>query len=221
MKLHLGCGEKYLNGYINIDFPSEEHTVQKKSVADKLSDIRTLSFDQCSIDEVRSHHFFEHFSRQDALALLCRWTNWLKPGGIIRIETPDFYASIKQFLWPLTNGNEKAQILRHLFGSHEASWAAHWDGWHEDRFRNTLKLLGYKQIRFEKNKWGATRNIEVFAIRGRKLYKTEDYYEISKEILSESLIQKINSDKTKEIDVSELNMLEVWMAQWLKAYQIN
>lgn len=125
MKLHLGCGEKYLDGYLNVDFPSDNHTVQKKSVADRYCDVAKLDFAGESVDEVRLHHLFEHFSRPKALALLCRWTDWLKVGGKIHIETPDWDASILTYLSPLTSYDQREQILRHLFGSHEAPWAVH------------------------------------------------------------------------------------------------
>jgi predicted SAM-dependent methyltransferase len=62
-KLHLGCGQRHLEGYINIDFPASEHSVQDKSVADIQADITQLSYPASSIDEVRLHHVFEHFPR--------------------------------------------------------------------------------------------------------------------------------------------------------------
>src|SRR3990172_7747840 len=64
IRLHLGCGENYFNGYINIDYPSSEHTVQERAAADIFGDITTLVFPSQSIDEIRSHHTFEHFNRQ-------------------------------------------------------------------------------------------------------------------------------------------------------------
>lgn len=102
-KLHLGCGRRYLEGYINIDYPLGEQTVQTDLVADKYEDITRLSYPTDSIDEIRLHHVFEHFTRTDALALLCRWREWLKPGGLLRIETPDARAGCKLIASPFTS----------------------------------------------------------------------------------------------------------------------
>lgn len=221
MRLHLGCGQKYLDGYWNVDFPSDEHTVQNFSVADALCNIKELSYPKASIDEVRSHHFFEHFPRQDSLALLCRWTDWLRPEGLLRIETPDFQSSIYRFVSPFVSFDEREQILRHLFGSHEAHWAVHYDAWYEARYRKVLTSLGYKNLQFTKNTWGATKNIEVFATRGSKVFDFFEYKDIIRKILIGSLIKEpIKNDVVDltRIPQSELDMLSVWMDQWQKTY---
>ena len=88
IKLHLGYQEKYLKGYINIDLPPEDHTVQEVR-ADKFADVRELEYEPESISEIRSHHLLEHFSRQEALMLLAEWHKWLIPGGLLVVETPD------------------------------------------------------------------------------------------------------------------------------------
>jgi hypothetical protein len=76
MKLHLGCGQVYLKGYVNIDYPSSEHTVQHKSVADRLTDISQLTFPTSSVEEVRLHHVFEHFRRPQISARVACWNGW-------------------------------------------------------------------------------------------------------------------------------------------------
>lgn len=223
MKLHLGCGQKYLEGYSNIDFPSGEHTVQNYSVADSVCDIRTMSFPQGTIEEIRSHHFFEHFPRQISLALLCRWTDWLKPGGLLHIETPDFQSSIYRFASPFVSFDEKEQILRHLFGSHEAHWAIHYDAWYEERFRRILSLLGYVDIKFSKNQWGVTRNIEVFGSRGIRKFGVDEYRDIVQEFLSGCLIKepvKRGPVDLKKVPPSEVQMLSVWMDEWVENYSL-
>src|SRR3989338_5256437 len=69
LKLHLGCGGKYLEGYVNIDFPPSEHTIIIPK-ADIFKDIRKLEYQENSVDEIRNPHLFENFSRQDALKLV-------------------------------------------------------------------------------------------------------------------------------------------------------
>ena len=86
MKLHLGCGQRYFEGYVNIDYPQSEHTVQQKSVADQFANLMELRYRKGTIDEVRLHHVFEHFPRATACALLASWNSWLKIGGILRIS---------------------------------------------------------------------------------------------------------------------------------------
>lgn len=147
-KLHLGCGEKYLDGYINIDYSQKEHTVMSIR-ADIYQDIKTLKYKENSIDEIRSHHLFEHFSRVDALKFLMTWQKWLKTGGKLVIETPDYRACSSAYLRAATQ-KRRMEIGRHVFGSHEASWAYHYDFWDELKFRFVLGRTGFKNIKFEK-----------------------------------------------------------------------
>jgi len=105
-----------------------EHTVQTVVGADIFADISILNFPSCSVDEIRSHHVFEHFNRSVALALLCKWHQWLKIGGTLIVETPDFEASINSLVSSRYNYHQKQVIIRHIFGSHENYWAIHCDG---------------------------------------------------------------------------------------------
>lgn len=147
LKLHLGCGQKYLRGYVNIDFPQSEHTLMKVK-ADIYKDIRELEYDSGSIDEIRSHHVLEHFSRQEALKLLLQWRRWLKPGGLLCIETPDFAACAKSYKW--AGLKRRFELGRHLFGSQEAKWAFHLDFWDQKKFQYVFNQLGFSQIKIKK-----------------------------------------------------------------------
>jgi predicted SAM-dependent methyltransferase len=217
-RLHLGCGMKYFDGYINIDYPRSAQTVQSKLIADHYVDIVKLQYPACSIDEVRLHHVFEHFPRQIALALLCRWTDWLKPGGLLRIETPDVMASAWKLVSPFTSGDTRQQVVRHLFGSHEAAWAAHWDGWYKKRFALTLSALGFGNLRFIRNRWGALRNIEVLGYRGKQIYTLSDYEKIAAGLLKKSQVTYTKARFMNRIAESEREMLEIWMREWKSTY---
>ncbi len=187
LRLHLGCGQRYFSEHINIDFPSTEHTVQDHSCADYFANITELQFPANTVDEVRSHHVFEHFTRQEALAMLAAWHTWLKVGGIIIIETPDFDASIKQLADPRYSYQEKQAIMRHVFGSHEAHWAIHCDGWYQEKYEHVLSVLGFEILDIKKEEYLVTRNIIVTA---RKAQNIDIHILASraKSILRESLV---------------------------------
>jgi predicted SAM-dependent methyltransferase len=218
-KLHLGCGRNYLEGYVNIDFPASEHTVQSGIKADVYSDIVLLSYPHNSIQEIRLHHVFEHFSRPIAIALLCRWRNWLRPGGVLRIETPDALACFKLMLSYFTTFESKQQIMRHLFGSHEASWAFHADGWYEDKFQITLARLGFIKIKAIKTKWEMLRNIEIEAIKSMEILHTADFEKASRGLLTMSVI-RMKQNEEIIIPESEVDMIRVWMDTWKSTYDI-
>lgn len=143
-RVHLGCGDRYLQGYLNIDFPPKDGVATGTSRPDLESDATKVSCPSETLVEIRLHHLFEHFERAEALALLIRWYRWLQPGGYVTIETPDFEGCITNFA-SLSTGDQGV-VLRHIFGSQEAPWAQHRDGWSPNRFRHVLGELGFTQI---------------------------------------------------------------------------
>ncbi len=141
MKLHLGCGQRYFEGYVNIDYPLSEHSVQQTSIADQFANLTELNYKSNSIDEVRLHHVFEHFTRATACALLASWNSWLTNNGVLHIEVPDFQKTGKVALSKFSSEKERAVAIRHIFGSQEAHWAVHYEGYTSDSLFSFFKAL--------------------------------------------------------------------------------
>jgi len=201
MKLHLGCGQKYLKGYINIDYPMIKHTVQSKMIADIEADILKLKYKKSTVAEIRLHHLFEHFPRAVACALVGSWNSWLIKEGILRIEVPDFDRSVKSYFSPFASKKKKGVVLRHIFGSQEAPWAIHFNGWTENQLKDLMGIAGYKITEVKRNSYKGTYNIEVFAVKITDL-SNNDYLKDSKAFLSNYLVDNSETEKI---------MLKVWM----------
>lgn len=187
-RLHLGCGRQYLEGYINIDYPPDRHNVMD-TVADVHADIVQLSYPTESVDEIRLHHVFEHFNRVTALGLLIRWHGWLKPGGILHIETPDFEGCARTFLG--TDSHKiRMGLIRHLAGDQAASWGYHIDHWFPQRFSATLELLGFEMVRINTEQWPREpylANVHAIARKVRRLSESE-YLAAADRILWDSTV---------------------------------
>lgn len=220
VKLHLGCGRNYFVGYINIDFPLSKHTVIVPK-ADIYKDIRDLEYPENSVDEIRSHHLFEHFSRQEALKLLSQWRHWLKPQGLLIIETPDFEESVKMFV-ATNNLEKKFKLARHIFGSHEANWAYHRDFWDKSKFQLVLNKLGFKIIKIQQIPSYHRKNSSFIAKVIGKL-APRPIKELTGDILPNIIVEaKKDSriiDEKKEIELilslslvgTEKNLLNIWL----------
>lgn len=207
LKLHLGCGSRNIKEFINIDLPISSTTIQDKSGADYYVDILKLVFPPSTVDEIRLHHVFEHFDRPTALAQLCFWHIWLKEDGVLTIETPNLSSSLWILLFPFYSYNNKQIVLRHLFGSHEADWAIHYDGWYKRKYQKVLISLGFGDLKFKYSKWRMTRNITVVA-RKTKSLSLDSLIENSIDILKDSLLD--NSD-------SETRLLSIWINKLKKS----
>ncbi len=194
LRLHLGCGQKHLEGYINIDYPASEHTVQTKPAADVFADIIQLAFPLESVDEIRLHHVFEHFDRPTALALLCRWHQWLKVGGRLIIETPDMEAGIRLLQSGQYTYKDKQVVIRHLFGSHEADWAVHKDGWYGEKFQHILSSLKFDNIQIELSSWAMTHNVTVSAHKSDRISPSV-LVNSARQILRDSMVDQSQSEE--------------------------
>ena len=166
LRLHLGCGETRLDGYVNIDYPQKHHNVMSTK-ADFSIDLTQLNFEEEVVDEIRLHHVFEHFSRVTALALLIRWHNWLKVGGKLHIETPDILGSAQTLLSDVSLPT-KMGVVRHLAGDQTADWGYHVDHWFPDRFDHTLRSLGYGDVQVRTWKWEKEPYLSNLEVTARK-----------------------------------------------------
>lgn len=190
MKLHLGCGGKYLEGYINIDFPPSEKTIARVR-ADIYKDIRELEHEDGSIEEIRSHHLFEHFNRVEALRLLLKWRRWLKIGGKLVVETPDFFWC--SLIFSFAPRKFKTRLGRHIFGSQEDRWANHLDFWYKKKFKKTLSKMGFEKFKFSHPVYrNLLPNIKVIC---QKNDKNIDEEKAIIEILEEYVLAGENKEK--------------------------
>ncbi|MBD6614826.1 methyltransferase domain-containing protein [Komarekiella sp. 'clone 1'] len=82
-KLHLGCGRKILEEYVNIDiFPAPG--------VDLVCDINEgIPFEDNSFSEALAVDFIEHIQPTKAINLMNEVYRVLKPGGIFRIHVPE------------------------------------------------------------------------------------------------------------------------------------
>jgi len=188
LRLHLGCGEQHFNGYINVDYPPSEHEIMNVK-ADVFADITKLYLPDNSVDEIRLHHVFEHFSRVGALALLIRWHQWLKVGGELYIETPDFEGSAKTFL-SATKWKVKTGVIRHLAGDQVSSWGYHIDHWFPERFEQTFEKLGFINIKTKSESWKHEpylSNVHAVGVKSRDM-TIQQLLEAADELLWDSTV---------------------------------
>jgi predicted SAM-dependent methyltransferase len=205
LKLHLGCGGKYLKGYVNIDYPSEKHTIQKALVVDINADITLLHYPQNSVDEIRLHHVFEHFARPVACALLAGWYTWLRPGGTLIIEVPDFSRMAWTMLSPFSSFKRKAEAERHIFGSQEAEWGIHYEGYTPETLTFFLERYGYTIDTVKKNRWLGTRNFVISATRRNRVISKEQFRIFTRDYLANFLI---------DTGPTETDLLNIWMNRY-------
>lgn len=133
LKLHLGCGNRRIEGSINIDW-------RKTDATDIVCDIKKLPFRNSSVTKIESYHVIEHLSRHDVLKALKEWHRVLQSGGILNIECPDFDELVKSYL----EGNEKA--LDGIFALQRFEGDYHLFGYNYERLARVLKETGFTNI---------------------------------------------------------------------------
>jgi SAM-dependent methyltransferase len=94
-KLNLGCGGRFRDEWVNVNFTSTGRGV----IAADLE--KGIPFPDQSFDVIYHSHLLEHFPKADAPVFLKDCFRVLRPGGVIRIAVPDLEAIARNYLLAL------------------------------------------------------------------------------------------------------------------------
>src|SRR5258706_5700451 len=97
-KLHIGCGDNLLDGWLNTDLLAETANVLCCAVTEPFPFVNN------QFDYIFSEHVIEHMPHSKGSLMLKECFRVLKPNGKIRISTPDL-----AFLIDLYN-NQKSDL---------------------------------------------------------------------------------------------------------------
>lgn len=135
MRLHVGCGDDYRDGYVNLDVRS--------GVGEVRADMRHLPYRDGVIEEIMALDCLEHV--HDPEAALAEWHRVLQPGGILIVRVPNLHALASQIMyWGDKPGGQLDCLIRNIYGGRK--WPGvdehHW-GWTPASLKDTLTEAGY------------------------------------------------------------------------------
>ena len=136
MKLHIGCGPKYLEGYKHMDAMEYPH-VDYIGTADNLSVIA-----DASLDEIYGSHILEHIGRLEIETVLKEWCRVLKPGGVIRLAVPDFGAVVAHY----NEHQNLDKVMGLLYGGQTYEFNFHYQAYDLPRLTRLLTDAGFENV---------------------------------------------------------------------------
>lgn len=140
VKLHLGCGKRRFEGYLNCDLHD----------SDMDMDIRKLPFNDEYAEEIVAIHVCEHFYVHEIMDVLVEWRRVLKKGRSLIVELP----CLDKVLWHFMNGSTENMTLWPLYGDpnthKDGEPALHKWCWSIEQFHDLLKAAGFDDITQEK-----------------------------------------------------------------------
>jgi len=158
-KLHIGCGDVYFDGWVNIDIESEK--------ADKKHDMRRpLLYKDNSVDFIYNEHFIEHATIEEAVKILKVFYRVLKLGGVLRIATPDLDYLIEKYIspswknqdWIETYGYQWIQTRAEMLNICFREWG-HQYLYNAEELERRLKQAGFEKIYLQK--WNESKYTEL------------------------------------------------------------
>jgi SAM-dependent methyltransferase len=149
-KLHLGCGDKILDGFLNVD--------ARDLPGVDMSDVDVVDltrFESGSFDLVYACHVLEHIPRTRTFDALLEWNRVLHPGGVLRLAVPDWDATVT--LYQRTGDYEN--LLNWIYGGREYAENAHHRQFTFSGLKTLLIEAGFKRVtRYD---WRETEHADV------------------------------------------------------------
>lgn len=137
LKVHLGSGPINIQGWINVDARSYEHV----HVVSDGFELR--EFADGAISEIYLCHVLEHFSFEEAEALLKSLKVKLRQGGVIRISVPSFDRLIEVYK---LCGSDITKVKFALMGGQDYQYNFHKSLYNLKSLRELLEYCGYSNV---------------------------------------------------------------------------
>jgi predicted SAM-dependent methyltransferase len=141
LKLHLGCREKKIHGYVNIDIRPEVEP-------DVIDDCFILSsFENNTVDVIYTCHMLEHCPRDKYKDVLRKWYALLKPKGVLRISVPDFQAIADYAHYNGTTDSDFPAIQNLLLGAQQHAYDFHYQLFTFSSLQQNLVQTGFQSVK--------------------------------------------------------------------------
>lgn len=137
MKLNLGCFNKKMHGFINVDIRPEVNP-------DLIDDVFKLEKVQNNtIDLIYICHVLEHADFKESLEAIRRYYDVLKTGGVLRIAVPNMEAVFSHYFYH----KDLKLLYSALWGSQRHPYDYHKSGWDFKTLEETLKTVGFNEVK--------------------------------------------------------------------------
>ena len=140
MKLNLGSGDDYKEGYVNID----NNKKYCNNGLDLECDVRKLPYENNTVDEILAEGIIEHISYRDVIPMLCHWFDILKPNAKLYIETPNLERILIEVL--RNSGNIMTHEYETLYGGQRDPSEFHVALYTEKMLESMLMIAGFKEV---------------------------------------------------------------------------
>jgi predicted SAM-dependent methyltransferase len=139
LMLNLGCGDKKISTYINIDS-------RKECDPDIVCDIRRLPYNEETVDGILASDVLEHLGWREIGTVLNEWYRVLKLGGQLIIKTPNVDTIVDAYQVQKINFGE---FIRKMYGGQDYPGNYHYVGFNPASLMVSLTLAGFKVLKTE------------------------------------------------------------------------
>jgi SAM-dependent methyltransferase len=162
VRLHLGCGSRLFDEYINVD---GEYMQGDPNVT--IHDItKPFLLPDNSVDEILTVHVIEHLNRSRVPPMFIEWLRILRPGGFVAVEWPDLLKMCQEIVTnPAVFWSDDRRVLKRtvlgIYGDNERypdPVMLHKWGYSAESMSRLFKSLGFSRTEIQVNHHSKTPN---------------------------------------------------------------
>lgn len=149
-KLHLGCGDKIIPGFINVDIRDLPGVDIPNC---DTTDLRM--FEDKTADLIYACHVLEHIPRPKTFNALLEWNRVLKTGGVLRIAVPDWEGTVEVY----RRTGDYENLLNWIYGGRDYESNVHYRQFTFPGLKTLLIEAGFKRVvRYD---WRKTEHADI------------------------------------------------------------